>query len=523
MAAITVEQALALALAQYHAARFAEAEATCRQILSVEQHHPEAAHLLGVMASRQGRYEEARQLISQAVENAPGEPEYHSNLGTVYQRLGRPEEAAACYRRALQILPTAPEIHYNLGDVLHGLGKLDESIECCRRALELRPDFAEAQLRLSNALADQREWKEAIPAYERALALRPNDPGVLANLGTACLKAGRFDLALECCERALALDPNKAQAHLTRAILRLLHGDYENGWREYEWRSRVPEYSGLGKLSLPVWEATASGCGALLLHSEQGYGDTLQFFRYLPLLAARLGTARLVLECRPELKRLLEQSNPADVEIVSRLSLSTTPLPAFDAYVPLLGLPLRLGCFEPLPMAGPYLLADPNQRQRWRERLDPAATFHVGLAWEGNPDHPDDRFRSLLPESMAPLLRTAGARFYNLQFKPRRDPRPLLDEGLIDFTEEIGDFADTAALVAELDLVISVDSVSAHLAGALGRPVWTLLPHVPDWRWGLRREDTPWYPTMRLFRQSDDGDWGPVIHQVWEALQTVIP
>jgi hypothetical protein len=245
----------------------------------------------------------------------------------------------------------------------------------------------------------------------------------------------------------------------------------------------------------------------------------LQLFRYLPLVRERSQAARIIFECPAALVPLLEQEQSIELAIVARGGAAES-LPAFDLHLPLFSLPLTLERFEPVPMNAPYLQADPRLRERWRERLGARERLNVGLAWTGSPLNDDDRRRSIAPDQWRPLLRVPGIRWVSLQVQPRGPlPSVFADAGISDFTADIGNFADSAALVAELDLIITVDTATAHLAGALGRPVWVLLPLVPDWRWGLEREDTPWYPTMRLFRQSSRGNWEEVLERVATALR----
>jgi hypothetical protein len=251
------------------------------------------------------------------------------------------------------------------------------------------------------------------------------------------------------------------------------------------------------------------------VYGEQGLGDALHFVRYLPLLRHRSGASRILLEAHPKLARLFTQSGGWTAEIVPGHRSEESALPPFDCHVPLLSLPLALGRYEPMPMADAYLHADPVLRDEWRQRLGARSSLRVGLVWAGNPEHKLDSLRSIPPEKLLPLLHTPGGEFYSLQMGlPTGGSAQWAAAGLIDHTKHLADFADTAALLAELDLVISVDTATAHLAGALGRPVWVMLPFQAEWRWGSTGDRTPWYPTMRLFRQSDFGDWDGVVASV---------
>ena len=549
MAALTIEQAFQLALAHHQAGRLAEAEAIYRQVLAAEPRHADALHLLGVLAAGEGRFDEALELIQKAILLLPVQPIFHMNLGVAYRRLGRLEEAVACLQRAAALGQEMAAVHMNLGDALYGLGRIDDSIASSQRALALRPDYAEAHSNLGNALAKKRRWDEAAACYHRALALKPDYAEAHNNLGNAFIEHHRWDEALACCQRALALKPDLieaygnlgvalvemggpsaaldfyrqtiasrpdfAPAHWNLALLLLRIGRYEEGWKEYEWRWRYEGFASPKRnFSAPQWDGSPVAGGAILLHTEQGFGDALHFLRYVPFVAGRVG--RAIFECPPELARLITQSGGWNADIIVR---DGGPPPPFDCHLPLLSLPLALGRFEPMPMAAPYLGADPGLRAAWRERLGVSSNRRVGLAWAGSPKHQNDGRRSIEAEQFLPFLRTSCVSFFSLQVRPPGAlPQALADAGVIDLTAHITDFADTAALMAELDLIITVDTAAAHLAGALGRPVWTLLPFVPDWRWGLEREGTPWYPTMRLFRQPSPGDWDSVIGRVAEEL-----
>jgi hypothetical protein len=274
--------------------------------------------------------------------------------------------------------------------------------------------------------------------------------------------------------------------------------------------------------SAPQWSGAAAPGKTILVHAEQGIGDTIQFLRYVPFVLERACVSRVIFECSPELLRLFNQNNIRNVEIVARQHWEAAASLPFDCHVPLLSLPLALEMFEPHSEVKPYLHAEEDLCATWRQRLGQNRVLRVGLAWAGNPMHRHDHRRTIYFEKLLPILRVPDVSFYNLQIgMPHTLSMQFVASGLLDLTEGICDFADTAALIAELDLVITVDTAVAHLAGALGRPVWTLLPFMPDWRWGLKREDTPWYSTMRLFRQPKAGDWESVIARVAGELHAL--
>jgi hypothetical protein len=411
----------------------------------------------------------------------------HGQLGIALSEMSQWKEATLHYRRALAGDSALFQVHNNLGNVLHWQG----------------------------------EWEEAIPCYQRALALQPSYAEAHANLGVILHKMGNFEEALQCCRKAISARPDFAKAHENLGMMLLLLGEHEEGWKEHEWRWQSPEWARpWQELAAPRWNGEPIPGRKLWLIAEQGYGDVLQFIRYLPVTREQSGGARISMVCSPPLERVLNQCDFCQGDIVAHKGWSSKELCAEDRFLPLLSLPATLRQWEPLPMEKPYLHADASLRATWRERLGPKSAFQVGLAWAGRATHKDDRYRSIQFDKMKPLLQTPDVDFISLQVQPGREgPASPQTTGLIDLTAEICDFADTAALMAELDLIITVDTAVAHLAGALGRPVWTLLANVPEWRWGLEREDTPWYPTMRLFRQKTRGDWEEVIQRVAEELR----
>lgn len=350
-------------------------------------------------------------------------------------------------------------------------------------------------------------------AYERAAALAPTDPLVLSNLAQALDEAGRDEAALEGHRHAVAAGPDCAVARFNRAVTLLRRGDEAEGWAEYGWRWRggVPRLTPRG-FAPPEWRGEPFADATLLLHAEQGLGDTIQFVRFLPQAAARGG--RILLETQPPLAGVLRDAFP-DLTVIAR----GEPLPPFDRHLPLLSLPAVLG--GETGAAVPYLRADPAAAARWAARLAGPGRA-VGLVWSGNPAHRADRLRSIPAAQMLDRLTAAPVRLFALQKDPRpADAAALAIEAarIVDLGPDLVDFRDTAAILAGLDLVITVDTALAHLAGAMGRPVWLLLPFSADWRWRHRRADSPLYPSMRLFRQSEPGDWDEVFDRIAAALE----
>ena len=388
--------------------------------------------------------------------------------------------------------------------MLNDKGQYDEAIAAHRRSIAINPKSHVPFFNLGNALKDKGQTDEAIAAYRQALGLRPNYPEAHFNVGTSFGDKGQTAEAIAAYRQAIALDPNYAAAHWNLALMLLARGEFQEGFKEHQWRWECKGLPRRRNFAQPQWDGSPLAGRTILLHAEQGFGDTLQFIRYAPLVAARGAT--VIVGSVPELHRLL-QGTPG----VSRWLASGETLPPFDVHCPLMSLPHARSArrWKTIPQSVPYLHADAGLSAWWRNesgRHD-SNRFKVGLSWAGNPTHVNDRNRSLSLAALGPLAQVQGVSFYSLQKgDSARQPRPSGLE-LIDRTEDLKDFADTAALVANLDLVISVDSAVAHLAGAMGKPVWTLLPFTADWRWLLEREDSPWYPTMRLFRQAARGDW----------------
>jgi len=477
---IPVARAFELAVGHHQAGRFPEAETAYRQVLAVEPQHLGALNLLGLLAHQVGRHGLAVDLIRQALALDPHQPDALCNLGEALRATGRLDEAMAIYRRALQLQPNHPEACDNLGIALAEQGHFDQAIFAHQRALQLKPDHA--------------------PAHN--------------NLGTALVELGRFDEAIAAFRTALRFQPDYPDARFNASLLLLLEGDFERGWPLYESRSddsRTPKRD----FRQPRWDGGPLNGRRLLLHAEQGFGDAIQFIRYARLLADR--GAHVILESPSPLAALL-RSAPG----ISELIATGKPLPPFDLHVPMLSLPLLFQTTpETIPREIPYLFPDKGLSENWAGRLGAKTSpLRVGLAWAGRSQNARLRKRQIDLESLLPLLSITGVDFFNLQIDDGTAAiqRVHARSRLIDLTAHVRDFADTAALMAHLDLIISVDTAVAHLAGAMGRPVWTLLPFVPDWRWGLKNEHTPWYPTMRLFRQPSFGDWDTVIQRVTHEL-----
>jgi len=415
-----------------------------------------------------------------------------------------PTEALADAEAALAAAPGLAEAHYVRGTALAALRRAPEAVAALGTAVRLAPGHARAWANLGNAALDADDTAAALRHLQHAVTLAPDLAEAHASLGFALAGAGRLYEAVAACDAAIALRPDFAEAHWNRSFANLLAGRFGPGWEEYEWRKRHDRFA-RDFLSLPgpEWAGEDLAGRHLLVQAEQGLGDTIQFARYLPLLAAR--AARVTLVCPPPLRRLLAQ---LPIHLLPR----GESLPAYDLWVDQMSLPRLFGTTpETIPSPTSYLSADPALTARWRARIGPA---RIGLVWAGNPAHSNDHRRSMPATALAPIVAGAPQRFVSLQVGPSSGAM----QALRDWSAELTDFAETAALISVLDLVIAVDTSTAHLAGALGKPVWLMLPHAPDWRWMHGRADSPWYAAARLFRQPRAGDWGAVVAEISAAL-----
>jgi Flp pilus assembly protein TadD len=523
MPQLTIQQSFDLALQHHQAGRLQEAERLYRQVLAQQPEHLDALNNLGVLAHHVGRNDLAVGLIRRAIALRLDYPEAHSNLGSILADKGQLDEAIAACRVAIALRPDYAEAHSNLANALRDKGRLDEAIAAYGQAIVLKPDFAEAHNKLGGALNEKGQVDEAIAAYHQAIALNHNFPEAHSNLGNALRNKGQFQEAVAAYRQAIALRPDFAEAHYNLGSMLLAWGNFQPGWEEYEWRWKCKGFpSPARNFAQAQWDGCPLEARTLLLYAEQGLGDAIQFIRYLPLVAQRGG--RIIIECQAELQRLF-QTMAGICQVVA----FGQPLPAFDLHCPLLSLPRVFGTnLANIPHIVPYLSPDPALVDAWSRTLgSPDGRLRVGLAWAGSPRFKGDRTRSLNLQQLAPLAAAAearptarGVKFYSLQKDAAGEQakNPPVGLELVDLGPKLNDFADTAAVMSLMDLIITTDTSVPHLAGALARPVWVMLQFMPDWRWLWDRDDSPWYPTMRLFRQPRIGDWDSVIARVVEAL-----
>jgi tetratricopeptide (TPR) repeat protein len=475
----TIHEALETAARHHRAGELPAAEKIYRQVLALQPNDPDALHLLGVLAAQVGNAE-AIPLLRKAIAQRPEFPEAYAHLGNALHMRGEIGEAITCYRRAVALLPEFPEAWSNLGNALTTAGETEEAVRCCRRALSQQPGFPEARNNLGEALRSQGKVDESIVEYRAAIAI----------------------------------DRNFANAHGNLAQALLQRGELEEGYREYEWRWRCDSFQAPRRsFAQPLWDGSDLRGRTILIHAEQGIGDTIQMLRFVPKVIEKGG--RVIVECAASMVRLLKEATfLSGVTVVSSAAQAAEK---FDVHLPMMSLPFALGVRSVADIPGdvPYLSTRPRALE--------ASGLKVGLVWSGSAAHVNDRNRSIPLQLLSPLARH-GVSFHSLQVGEAAREARLGPAGmtLIDMSGQIHDFADTAEIIAALDLVICVDTAVAHLAGAMGRRVWVLLPFVADFRWMLDREDSPWYPTMHLFRQKRPSDWGQVISTVGMALDEEI-
>jgi tetratricopeptide (TPR) repeat protein len=484
-----------------------------RKAIALKPSLVEAQINLGTAFLAAGRFTEAINSFKAALALKPDAADTHVNLANAYQRDGQHEIAVATVRRALDLKPDLSEAHSVLGSALRELGQLAAAETALRRAMELKPGNVQALTNLGNVLFEQDRLAEAETIYRQAIAAAPDLIEAHSNLGHVLISQGRLPDGIAACQRAIDLRPDFAEAHWNQGFGYLLAGDFAQGWEKYEWRKRHPRFAAAYRhFPQPTWEGQDLTGKTLLMHAEQGLGDSLQLIRYARPLAE--GGARVIVACDRPLMPLF-----ASVKGVSAAVDRAGALPSFDLWVDQMSLPRVMGTrVETIPDNGAYLAADPVRIQAWARELP--AGRKIGIVWAGNPTHSNDRRRSLPVAFLRKWLEVPGVSFVSLQVGARAQEIELLKPlPITDLAGRLSDFMETAAVVANLDLVISVDTAVAHLAGGLGKPVWVALPFAPDWRWILGRDDSPWYRSMRLFRQTRAGDWTRPTEEITQQLQ----
>jgi tetratricopeptide (TPR) repeat protein len=497
---------------------FDKAERLCAGILEYRPDDFDALHLLGMLHFQRHRMVEALRFLARALKVNSSSADALSNLGLALHATGRYDEAISSYRHALDLAPDHPEILYNLGNAGLALDHVDDALANYDRVLTLAPGHVGALVNRGNALLRLNQPVEAMASYDTALASLPGHPQVLTNRGHALRRLDRPVEALADFTAALVAAPEFAEAHFEAAMTQLSTGDFDAGWKAYEWRWKTGAFAPHPEQPKgPLWLGKGPIAGkTILLHAEQGFGDTIQFIRYAPLLAGR--GAKVICEVQPELQPLLSENVMlGDIRVMA----AGEPRPAFDLHCPMLSLPLAFGT-QPgaIPAAVPYLAASAERQAYWRDRLPPGR-LRAGFVWSGQSSHKNDSNRSIALPRLSALFENPKIRCVSLQRDLRDADAEVLRDlpNLVHLGGELRDFADTAAVISLLDVVISVDTAVAHLAGALGKPVMILLPFAADFRWMRDRDDSPWYPGAKLLRQPPFGDWDSVIVRAAEELR----
>jgi tetratricopeptide (TPR) repeat protein len=500
------------AKASHRAGRYEDANRLYNQVLAIDPNHADTYHLMGLMALELGGADVAEKLLRTAISLRPRVADYHNDLGNALRQQGRLDHAADAFRAAIKLKPGLMPPHNNLGLVLNEQGRFDEALKHFKKALHIEGDNPEIHYNIANVYRDMHRDEDAVRHYETVLRRQPAHPEANSNLANIHKSRQTWDRALFHYDAALASRPDDPEINWNKATMQLVLGDFERGWKNHEWRLKL-KTTPLSQPAAPPWTGGDLQGKTILLYMEQGFGDNIQFIRYAPMVKAR--GARVVLVCPPPLRTLIETADGVDM-VVSPGDL----LPPLDFELPLLSLPYIFGTREEtVPASIPYLRVDQTRVEAWKVRLAGLKGLKTGVAWRGNPNHSNDRNRSVAVEIFSRLADVPGIAAVSLQKDARPEELAHFKSGIYDAGPYINDFADTAALIEALDLVICVDTSSAHLAGALGRPVWTLIPFSPDWRWMLGRSDTPWYPAMCLFRQDTAGDWEKVMDDVARALK----
>ncbi|MGZ5819785.1 MAG: tetratricopeptide repeat protein [Burkholderiaceae bacterium] len=546
-----IKQALASAIQFHQTGNLSAAESIYNDILLHHPRQPDALNLLATIALQHGEFAYAETLLAQAVDINKKVPQYHVNLAHALKGQHELDRAVKHYALALRLKPDFAEAHQYLGNLLLQQGDANEGVkhlksavalsgsaiahynlgtaylksgdpsaaaEHFKKALQLDAHLTAAHLNLGEALTQLGEHGGAFHHFEKVLENKPDSVEAQIGLGNVCAQANQMTQAISHFQQAIAIQPDHPTAHMNLAHCYLKIANLKDGWREYEWRLKAARSP---VADIPQWDGAPLNGKRLLVMAEQGAGDTIQFARYLPLLRER-AAGDIVFACHRSLTRLLTPiAGASPVLELEKMDRVLADEHAIDCQVSLMSAPLFLNTeIETIPMRTAYLHADAQLVQQWRQRMSAYNNFKIGIAWAGNPANGNDRYRSFNPEHFARIARLHGITLFSLQKSASKKPnKTVAGVPLIDFTRELDDFADTAALIENLDLVISIDTSIAHLSGALGKPVWTLLHLAADWRYLMDVERCPWYASMRLFRQTSKGDWDSVFDQLVPALQ----
>lgn len=532
------------ALLIYNSGDIKKAELILEELLNYNPYHEDALFLSAELNYKKGNLDKTIELLYKLISINPYSPEIFNNLGVVLKEKGNDDEAISCYMKAIQYGPDIPDSYYNLGVIFQEKDAHDSAIMCFKKAIEFDAEKPDYYMNLAISLQKKKQYKEAETNYRRAIELNPVNADTYYNLGTLYHEIEKLDEAISFYNKAIELDslhkdafvnaglaysekripekaisyydkaifiePNFADAHWNKSLSLLLLGRYEEGWKEYEWRTKTSELIVTKReFPKPLWDGSKKYGKDILLYAEQGLGDTIQFVRYASIVS-NMGF-NVIIEAQEELKNLIRYvKGVRDVVTVKDRFLN------FDVYYPLLSLPYLFNTtLGNIPSDVPYINIGNDLIVKWNEKLKiDKKRFNVGIVWSGNSNFKKAHLKRCPLEKLSPLFENNNISFYSLQKFYGEDYKIQKNIRLIDYMDEVNDFLDTACIIMNLDLIISVDTAVAHLAGALGKPVWVLIPYVPDWRWMLDREDSPWYPTMRLFRQSVPKVWDDVIERI---------
>jgi tetratricopeptide (TPR) repeat protein len=508
------DEQLASALAYFRAGRYDKAETIYKKILKKDAENIGALHMLGLLAQKNGRPERAIQLLIKAAKLDPRRPEILCDLGNTFKTLERHKDAIKAHRMVLTMLPNSPEAHSNLGSAYKAAGKAGKAVICFESALKMRPKDVELKYNLGNGLVASERYEEAEEILRQVVYEKPDHIQAQINLSAALKEQGRYDAATRRYQKAIAAVPDSAEAHWNHGLTLLAMGNYADGWDEYEWRTLLPGFA-MQAMDRPQWQGEDLDGRTLLVHAEQGLGDTLQFIRYLSFL--RNTDGEVIFACPDRLIPLV-QGFAADIRVVPL----NKKVP-HEVQAPLMSLPRLFHETLPFePQGGRYLDPEPDRVAHWADQLGAGAARRIGICWQGSTGYRNDGRRSIPLLNFEPLARIDNIELVSLQQGEGTEQiaeMPWRDR-ITDLTADMdhdGAFTDTLAVMASLDLVVTSDTAIAHLAGAAGIPVFMALCHLPDWRWSLKGQSSPWYSSMRLFRQETAGDWTSVFNQIATA------
>jgi len=510
---------IAQGLALHQQGKFNEAKAIYEKVLAIQANHFDALQLLGALSAQTKEFSKAVNFLTKALKINPDYAEAYSNRGNALRQLKRLDEALADYDKAISIKPDYAEAYYNRGNTLKQLKRLDEALASYDKAISIEPDYADAYSNRGTALHELNRLDEALASYDKAISIEPDYADAHSNRGLALHDLKRLDEALASYDKAISIKPDYAVAHWNLSLCNLIGGKFKNGWQEYEWRWKCQDVSktaGIRNFSQPLWLGEQPlKDKTILLYAEQGFGDAVQFCRYVPLVA-QLG-AKIILEVQRPLVKLLK-----NLEGVSQIIAKGDMLPAFDYQCPLLSLPLAfktdLNTIPPVPK---HLTSDGENFAKWQTKLGEKSKPRVGLVWSSVSSFKNDHIRSITLVELLSALPKEGFEYICLQKEIKEIDKDTLKANpqIKFFGDLLNDFSDTAELIKCLDLVISTCTSVPHLSCSLGKETWIMLSYVPDWRWLLDRDDNPWYTSAKLYRQEKIGDWNSVLEKVKSDLE----